>query len=106
MIQILILTLQEFKNWDYVGTEGYISPGIISKKSYKNADVWALITTLYVLVEGVFIFDSSKETTKDFDLRVVKGSRGFKTFISNMIDDIFDDAFFHKKLMKCYWMRC
>ena len=96
-----------FRNWNNVGTEGYISPGIIrkSKKSYKDADVWGLIMTLYDLVEDIVIFETSKQTKRGFKLEGRNGSTSFKNFISNVINDIFDDTFTHEKLMRSSWMK-
>ena len=94
-----------FKNWHNVGTEGYVSPGILQKKSYKQADVWALVITLYSLVEGIYIFDKAEDTKKGFELQGSKGSSTFNNFVSTMLNDILDGTFIHKKLMNCSWMK-
>ena len=102
------LILQPFDRWETVGTEGYISPGILSKEDYVTADVWGLIVTLYELVEDKLIFKSDEETLitgKDFELEGKNGSRSFKNFIRNMLNSIFDGNFTHEKLVKSSWMR-
>ena len=97
-----------FDNWDSVGTEGYISPGILSKKSYKNADVWSLLNVLHVIVDDLFVFEDDKdtiETKENFILEGKNSTKSFKHFISNMLKSIFDDSFTHEKLVESLWMR-
>ena len=102
---IFFIIPQVFKNWEKVGTYGFEPPGIISKKNYENADVWALLITLYLLVENILIFKTSEETRKGFVLQGRRGTFSFKRFISTMLNDIFDETFTHQKLMNNPWMR-
>ena len=97
-----------FDTWRSIGTEGYISPGILSSKNYKTADVWSLLIVLHVAVEGLLVFlddKDTRETRENFKLEGTKGSMKFKSFVTNMLKSIFDDSFSHEKLLKSLWIR-
>ena len=97
-----------FDSWNIIGTEGYISPGIISGENYKNADVWSLLIVLHVAVEGLLVFlddEDTIESIENFKLEGTKGSMKFKSFVTNMLKSIFDGSFTHKKLLKSSWIR-
>ena len=97
-----------FDNWGCIGTEGYISPGIISRTNYKTADVWSLLIVLHVAVEGLLVFlddEDTMENREKFTLEGNKGSMKFKSFVTNMLKSIFDDSFTHEKLLKSPWIR-
>ena len=100
--------LQAFETWSSIGTEGYISPGILSGKNYKTADVWSLLIVLHVTVEGLLVFLDDKdtiETRENFRLEGTNGTIKFKNFITSMLKSIFDDSFTHEKLLKSPWMK-
>ena len=53
------------KVWKYpIGTYGYTSPGVVRKKCFYFADVWASVLTLYYMVTGWHLFDNDKEIHK------------------------------------------
>ena len=47
-----------------IGTYGYRSPGVVRKKCFYFADVWASVLTLYYMVTGWHLFDNDKEIHK------------------------------------------
>ena len=97
-----------FDNWRSIGTVGYISPGIISRENYKTADVWSLLIVLHVSVEGLLVFVDDKDTMEsreNFALEGTNGSMKFKSFVTNMLKNIFDGNFTHEKLLKSLRMK-
>ena len=44
-----------------IGTYGYRSPGVIRKKCFYFADIWASVLTLYYMVTGWHLFDNDKK---------------------------------------------
>ena len=66
-----------------IGTYGYRSPGVLSKKCFYFADIWATVLTLFYMVTGSHLFDDDEEVDKlnkfvavtqfdDFVLHVLK----------------------------------
>ena len=92
------------------GTEGYRSPGLIWKSSYKLADVWALVQSIYFLVEGKRMFENDREVLNEItpDPLVVKtsiGSADFAKFVSSVLNKIVYGTLSHKDLMKKCWLK-
>ena len=102
---IYFTILKPFKNWYVVGTQGYRSPGLIQKKTYNDADIFGLLISVYLIVEGDFIFDGDNDVIKDFEVPRINSSLKFQGFITEMLSDIFSGTFTHKKMMNHRWIR-
>jgi len=92
------------------GTEGYRSPGLIWKSSYKLADVWALVQSTYYLVEGKRMFENDREVLNKTtpDPLVVKtsiGSADFAKFVSSVLNEIVYGTLSHIDLMAKHWLK-
>ena len=63
---------------------------------------------LHVAVEGLLVFlddEDTIESKENFKLEGTNGSMKFKSFVINMLKNIFDDSFTHEKLLKSSWMK-
>ena len=92
------------------GTEGYRSPGLIWNSSYKLADVWALIQSIYYLAEGKRMFENDREvlnkTTPDpLVVETSIGSAEFSKFVSSVSNEIVYGTLSHTDLMAKSWLK-
>ena len=64
-----------------------------------------MLVSVYLMVEGDFIFDDDDDVKKDFKVPRDKSTLKFNKFITEMLNDVFSETFTHQKLMKHGWMR-
>ena len=92
------------KRWN-VGTPRLKSPGIVSRTTYKNADLWALVLSVYFLVEGKDLFEIDKAVRDNFEVDTRYSSVVFREFVYFVLNAVIKDRITRDEILDHEWLR-